>query len=304
MTQNQNYLNASNQGENQWWRYLIGTLIILFFYLVLGSIAALVIFLANTQVSGTDLSDSVLLTKKFEDFLKIPSISAYTAVNMIPLFGAIGLLIAVIFIHRRKVTSLVRADRVIRWRRVLAGFLVWWAITWLAAGIGYLLDPKDFVFSFTQNWLLCLPLALILTPLQTSFEELLFRGYLLQGMSLVLRNRVALVLINGILFMLPHLSNPELQRGGILAIYYFIFGAALAALAILDNGLELSLGIHAANNLMVLFFNTKDSALPLPSIWQVQTPTPPVVDIIFVTVAFAIVYYIFFGRSKKLKYPE
>jgi hypothetical protein len=61
----------------------------------LGLIAALVIFLTNTQISGTELSDSVLLTKKFEAFFKKPSIPAYTAVNMIPLFGAIGLLIAV-----------------------------------------------------------------------------------------------------------------------------------------------------------------------------------------------------------------
>jgi uncharacterized protein len=104
--------------------------------------------------------------------------------------------------------------------------------------------------------------------------------------------------------MIPHLPNPELQRGGILAIYYFIFGAALAALTIRDNGLELPLGIHAANNLMILFFNTKDSALPLPSIWQVQTPNPPIVDIVLITLAFAIVYYIFFGRSKTLRDPE
>jgi uncharacterized protein len=193
---------------------------------------------------------------------------------------------------------------VIRWRRVFAGFLVWWGMNCLLAGIEYLLDPKNFVLSFTQNWFFCLPLALVLTPLQTSFEELLFRGYLLQGIVLVLRNRVALVIINGILFMLPHLANPELQRGGIIAIYYFMFGAALAALTIRDNGLELPLGIHAANNLMVLFFNAKDSVLPFPSIWQVQTPNPPIADIVLITLEFAIAYYIFFGRLKTSKSSE
>jgi uncharacterized protein len=297
INQSQNYLNASHQGENQWWRYSIGILLTLFFYLGLGSIAALVIFLINTQLPGTELSNSVLLTKKFEAFLKIPSLPAYTAVNMNSLFGAIGLLITVVFIHQRKVTSLVRTDRVIRWRRIFAGFLVWWVIGCLFSGIDYLLNPKNYVLSFTQNWFFCLPLALILTPIQTSFEELLYRGYLMQGMALILRNRIALVMINGILFMLPHLANPELQRGGILAIYYFIFGAALAALTIRDNGLELSLGIHAANNLLVLIFNTKDSALPVPSIWQVQTHNPPIVDIALTVLMFTIVYYIFFGRS-------
>jgi uncharacterized protein len=304
MNQNQNYLNASRQGKNQWWRYSIGILLTLFFYLGLGSIAAMVIFLTNTQISGTELSNSVLLTKKFEAFMKIPSIQAYAAVNMPSLFGTIGLWITVVFIHQRKFTSLVRADRVIRWRRVFAGFLVWWVINCLFTGIDYLLNSKSYVFSFTQNWFLCLPLALILTPLQTSFEELLYRGYVMQGMNLILRNRVALVIINGILFMLPHLGNPELQRGGILAIYYFIFGAFLAALTIRDNGLELPLGIHAANNLLVTIVNAKDSALPIPSIWQVQTHSPPIVDIALSSLAFAIVYYIFFGRSKTLRNPE
>lgn len=294
MNQSQNYLKASNQGKNQWWRYSIGILLTLFFYLGLGSIAAVMVFAIDTQIPGTELSNSVLLTKKFEAFMKIPSLSAYAAVNMPSLFGAIGLLITVVFIHQRKFTSLVRADRVIRWRRVFAGFLVWWGLGCLFSGIDYLLNSKNYVFSFTQNWLFCLPFALILTPLQTSFEELLYRGYLMQSMALILRNRVALVIINGILFMLPHLANPELQRGGILAVYYFIFGAALAALAIRDNGLELPLGIHAANNLLVLLFNTKDSALPIPSLWQVQTHNPPIVDIALTVLTFAIVYYIFF----------
>lgn len=304
MNQNQNYLDASHQGKNQWWRYLISILLILFFYLALGSTAALVIFLQNTQMSAVELSNSVLLTKKFESFLRIPSISAFIAVNMIPLFGAIGLLIAITLIHQRKVASLIRADKVIRWRRVFAGFFVWWGLGCLFSGIDYLLNSKNYVFSFTQNWFVCLPLALILTPIQTSFEELFFRGYLIQSMSSVLRNRVVLVIINGILFMLPHLANPELQRGGILGIYYFMLGAALAAFTIHDNGLELPLGIHAANNLLFLIFSTKDSALPIPSIWQQQIPNPPIVDIIFCGLALAIVFYIFFGRSKIMKNPD
>lgn len=301
MNQSQNYLNASSQGKNQWWRYSIGILLILFFYLILGSIAALVIFLINDRISSIELSDSILLTKKFEAFLKIPSTSAYAVANMPSLFGAIGLLIAVVFVHQRKFNSLVRADRVIKWRRIFTGFLVWWLIGCLFAGIDYLLNPKNYVLSFTQDWFFCLPLALILTPLQTSFEELFFRGYLMQGMALILRNRVALAIINGTLFMLPHLANPELQRGGIIALYYLIFGTALAALAIRDNGLELALGIHAANNLQLLLFNAKDSALPIPSIWQVQVPNPPIIDVILSALMLAAVYYFFFGRSKTSK---
>jgi uncharacterized protein len=120
-------------------------------------------------------------------------------------------------------------------------------------------------------------------------------------MTSILHSRVALTIINGILFMIPHLVNPELQRGGIIALYYFIFGTALAALTIRDNGLELALGIHAANNLQLLLFNAKDSALPIPSIWQLQIPNPPIVDVSLSALMLAAVYYIFFGRSKTSK---
>lgn len=298
VNQSQNYLNASHQGKNQWWRYLVGILLTSSFYLVMGSIAMVIIFVVSNRVSSTELLNSAVLEKNFEAFLKIPSVSAYVAVNMPSLFGAIGLLITVAFIHQRKFTSLVRADLSIKWRRLFAGFAVWGVITFLFTGVDYLLNSKNYVFSMTQDWFLCLPIALILTPIQTSFEELFFRGYLMQGMALILRNRVALIIVNGVLFMIPHLGNPELQRGGILAVYYFIFGAALAALAIRDNGLELPLGIHAANNLQFLLFNTKDSALPAPSIWQVQTSNQPIVDIALTVLVFAIVYYIFFGRLK------
>lgn len=300
-TQSQNYLNASYQGKNQWWRYLISILLILFCYIGLGSIALMVIFIRTTQISGAELSNSVLMDEKLMSFLEIPSISAYAGVNMPSLFGAIGLLIAVIFVHQRKPASMVRADRMIRWNRIFAGFFTWVVISSLWLGIDYIIDPQNYLWSFNNNWFICLPLALILTPIQTSFEELLCRGYLMQNMALIIRNRVALIIINGIIFTLPHLSNPELNRGGILAIYYFMFGAFLAAITIQDNGLELPLGIHAGNNLMVLVVNTKDSALPFPSIWQLQKPESPIITIIIGLVTFAIVYYIFFGRLKKLE---
>jgi uncharacterized protein len=120
----------------------------------------------------------------------------------------------------------------------------------------------------------------------------------MQGMALLTRNHLVLIFLNGIIFLLPHLGNPEIKRGWIICLFYFIFGAVLAAMTIYDNGLEIALGVHAANNLQVLFANHKDSALPFPALWQVQTPNPPLLDIVVTIISFGVLYYVFFGRQK------
>lgn len=183
------------------------------------------------------------------------------------------------------------------------GALVWTAICFGESIIDYLINPQDYIWAFKPIWWLMVPMALLITPIQTSCEELFFRGYLMQGMALLIHNRLALTLINGILFTIPHLENPEMQRGDLLALDYLITGMMLAAIAIRDNGLELSLGIHAAHNLQVLFFNAEDSALPFPALWYNQTSSSPIIDIVVTTLEYALFYYIFFGRqaAPKLK---
>ena len=191
----------------------------------------------------------------------------------------------------------MRADSKIRWRRILTGALVWATISLVVAAIDYGTNPQDYTWSFQPIWWLIVPVALVITPIQTSCEELFFRGYLMQGMALLTHNKLVLILINGILFMIPHLGNPEMQRGPLLGLDYLIAGAMLAAIAIRDNGLELALGIHAANNLQVILFNTKDSALPFPSLWYVKVTNEPIIDIIITTLEYSLFYYIFFGRK-------
>lgn len=101
--------------------------------------------------------------------------------------------------------------------------------------------------------------------------------------------------------MFPHLLNPEVKRGAVLmAMYYFSFGALAAFLTLKDNRLELALGVHAANNLSLVFINTEDSVIPTPSIWTVKETGSPGVDLVVFLIQSAIFYYIFFGRTKKI----
>jgi membrane protease YdiL (CAAX protease family) len=140
------------------------------------------------------------------------------------------------------------------------------------SGIEALLYPGRYVWSLDmQRFLPFVLLALILVPVQTSAEELFFRGYILQGVGLRMRNIWVLSAISGLLFGLPHLLNPEASVNyPLLFLYYFTFGFSLAYVTLRDGRLELALGAHAANNLFsVIFANYTLTVLPTPSLFTI-----------------------------------
>lgn len=301
----QSYLDVARQGRNNWWRYLLGILFILFLWLVVGSIVSLIV--ASIFVSskfGQIGLDSQAFKQQFEQqlllFLKTPSVAAYVSVNIPFIFFALAILLVVIGLHRRSFRTLISADSSVNFQRLFRGFLVWFLISTILIPVDYLLNSQNYVFSFNPGqWFLLLPLALVLTPLQTSAEEFFFRGYLLQGLGLLTRQRFVLIIVSSLLFAVPHFANPEMQRGAVwLALLYFAFGVFLTVITLKDNRLELALGVHAANNLRFLFISTKDSALPAPAIWILNDPGDPRLDLVFFLVQIAIFYYVFFGRQK------
>ncbi|MEM7553561.1 MAG: CPBP family intramembrane glutamic endopeptidase, partial [Cyanobacteria bacterium P01_A01_bin.84] len=216
-----------------------------------------------------------------------------------------GIFLAVKLLHQRKFLSLVNAEAKIDFKRFFTGFGIWFFLGIIAATLGILLEPENIEFTFKPaEWFPLLACALLLTPIQTSTEELFFRGYIIQGLSRIAKQPFLLIVISSLLFMLPHLSNPEVQRGFIwLALHYFSFGVFCSLITIKDNRLELALGVHAANNLFNVFITTKDSVLPIQAIWLVKEPGEPQWTLLWFLGECALFYLIvfgFFGQRKKL----
>lgn len=296
----QSYLDIARQGKNNWWRYLLGTILIVFFLLIVGSIAS--VFLLFTFLLSQGLNSSEL-TVQIEEFLKTPSIEVYV-INHIPfIFFLLGIYWSVRLLHQRRFLTLVGADAKIRWQRFFQGFGVWFLIYLFSSIIGYLLQPDNLEFAFKPDlWFILLAFAVILTPIQTSTEEFFFRGYILQGLGLITKQPLIIISINGILFMLPHLGNPEVERGPLwLALTYFAFGVFLSLLTLKDNRLELALGVHAANNLFHIFITTKDSAIVAPAIWFIKEVGAPQWGLLWFLVECVLFYLIIFGfgRTKR-----
>ena len=148
-------------------------------------------------------------------------------------------------------------------------------------------------------FLIFLFLGLILIPLQTSFEEYFFRGYLMQGLGLATKSRWFPFVFTSIAFGLMHIANPEVGKMGyIILIYYVGTGFFLGILTLMDEGLELALGFHAANNLFGALLLTSDwSAFQTHSILKdVAEPSAGFEVILPVFIIFPILVFIF---SKK-----
>jgi membrane protease YdiL (CAAX protease family) len=203
-------------------------------------------------------------------------VGGYLVINASFPFFLLGILLAVVLIHRRHPRTLVTAGERVSWRRVGQGFVAW-LVPWVLVigGVQFLLYPSSFSMRENLSALAYfVPLALLFTGIQVTAEELFFRGYLVQGASLVSANRVFLALAAAALFTVPHLLNPEATEGGFLTIFlnYFVAGGLVWVVAsLVDGTTELAIGAHLANNLgNALLLGVAGASLPSPSLFFVD----------------------------------
>lgn len=240
------YLNLARLGKNNWWRYLLGFLLLLLMSQVVAGIpfAALVWMVENDENEATFFNQDTMAVEGVDASINFAVMGGGF------IFTLLGLWLAVRFLHQRPFRSLITVASRINWWRVLQGAGIFLAITAAIAFADVLLSPADYRYTFQLNkFLPFLLLALLLIPIQAMTEELMFRGYLMQGLGLVMKSWLA-VLLSSLLFALPHLANPETWASPLMAMLaIFITGAFLALITLRDGTLELAMGVHTANNL-------------------------------------------------------
>jgi uncharacterized protein len=72
-----------------------------------------------------------------------------------------------------------------------------------------------------------------------------------------------------------------------------------------DRGLELSLGVHTANNIFsFLLVNTPDSVAPTPSLWLYIKTIDPAAEFFALSIQAGIFYAILFGGITRQSLPS
>jgi membrane protease YdiL (CAAX protease family) len=285
------YLDAGGWGKPALWRYGLGILLTLFLWLGVGTfltIALIILFQGpdGLQQMANSADPAAALTAGLNP------IQSFWLVNAAFPLLALGVFLAVVLFHRRAWWSVITAVPTFRWQRLLFSGAAWFGISLLVSLVEFLIWPETFSLNFDPAvFVPFVIIALIVTPIQTSAEELFFRGYLIQAGGRLSRNRLLLTLVSAVLFALPHMSNPEVANGFWLTMLgYFVIGAGLAWFALLDGSLEIALGLHAANNLFAgIMVTFPSSALNTPALVY-TTHMDPLYNLIAVLAALAIFY--------------
>lgn len=364
------FFQQTFKGNNEWWRYVVVSILVFIGYQI-GTIP-LILALWRAKDQDPNLDDSDI-----QAFLSNPDFSTF-GINtnlgltlMLLLFVAALTVFYFIFgpFHKRAFKTLTTSSSRIRWERVFFAFGVWLSISLMIEGASYLMTPEQYSFSFKINTFIPLLLiAIFVLPLQTSFEELFFRGYLLQGIGTARwRNVLAVfgalfltwiikhfsndslldflsamlaappegigpalcnliyilmflftsalfikiaknveqhemshrnykiipLIITSLLFAMVHGANPEIEKfgTGIMMAYYIGAGLLLGIMTVMDDGLELALGTHAATNFVgAVFVGYDGAAITSDSLFTSHALNPQVMTIAFYILAIVFLF--------------
>lgn len=257
-----NHLESSFSGKNAFWRYLIMVLVI---FAATNTIGALPLLLA---IGIKAVSDPDVITEISADPSSLAPLGLDQNVNLILtvfpfIIGILAFFVLIKPLNNRTFKSVINGTSSFRWNRFISSALIWLTLSAIYLFVCIKTNPSN--FSLNNATITLLPLiivAFVLIPFQASFEEILFRGYLMQGFTVLLKNRIFSLVITSVLFGLMHGLNPEVETFGFWTMMpqYILFGLIFGIITVLDDGIEAAMGAHTANNIFLIVMNTNESS--------------------------------------------
>ncbi|MDR0801868.1 CPBP family intramembrane glutamic endopeptidase [Fluviicola sp.] len=248
--------------------YLLGAMVIVFGLVIL---SPFLVDLIKNAVSpkGADI----------ENLSKYLSRNAFFLVNMSPfVIGFVSIVFCSRVIFHRPLKTFITARPQFDFKRFFFSFGLWSVLMLTSFFLTFIKSNHQLVWNFqSEKFFYLLIIAALFIPVQTGFEEIFFRGFLLQLFGKITQKGIYLVLITGTLFGALHLMNPEIEKLGLFAvIYYIISGLFTTLIVILDDGTELSWGFHLANNLFGIIIVTNEwQALQTDALFVDVSPPAP-----------------------------
>lgn len=288
------YIEQAYKGLSEGWRYVIGVIIVFFGWQIVGAIPLVAALVATTG------SLSILLTANEDMGILSSALGSNPFFFYMLVMFAIGLLFLFLFVkfaHKQSITALTTARKKTDWSRVFFAFGLWAFITVLFIFLDMYFAPENYAYNFQlEPFLILAVIAIFMIPLQTSMEEYFIRGYLMQGLGVAVKNRWFPLVFTSLLFGLMHIFNPEVEKIGYgILVFYIGTGFFLGIITLMDDGLELALGFHAANNLTAALLVTADwTAFQTNSVYRdVSDPVLGWDVLIPVFVVFPILLFVF-----------
>ncbi len=239
---------------HDFWRYLIGSLIVIIASFI-GQVPFMIAVFAELglQKLQSGVSEQQMMTTLE------PNLNLFLLLLSF-VFAMAGIVLVIKFLHKQPFKKLTTSRKKVDWKRILFSFTLMAVFVVASTYYDYYTNPESYVINFkpVPFAILCV-IAIIMVPIQTSVEEYIFRGYLMQGFGTLAKNKWFPLLLTSLIFGGLHFFNPEVGKlGNIVMIYYIGTGLFLGIITLMDEGMELALGFHAANNLIAALLVTAD----------------------------------------------
>lgn len=293
------FLEQGIKPQNKFWLYIIGSVLIIMASFV-GQIpfSAAVFYSSFVNKKEIPTSDAAIM-KIFE-----PNLTLFLVMISF-VFAMAGIYFVVKYLHHQTLLSVTTSRKKVDFKRILFSFVLWTVFSVGSFAVVYFNAPENFIWNFKLvPFLILIVIGSLLIPIQTSTEEYVFRGYLMQGFANLSRNKWFPLLMTSLIFGMMHIFNPEVTKMGyIIMVYYIGTGLFLGIITLMDEGMELALGFHAANNLVGALLVTADwSVFQTHSIFKDMSEPSAGLDVILpVVVIYPILLFIF---SKKYKWTN
>ena len=258
------FLTSADQGNSRVSGYILTLCIVVLCYAVLGSIPLIVhLSIANGGGEGA-------LSGTMSDWTALLGENTILCYLLFPfVLVLLTLMLSNRFIHKRSILSLFTSRERFAWKRFFTAAGIWAAVMALLLAV-MMIDNNQIQWNMNSSTIIPLVfISLLLIPIQTTAEEVLFRGYLFQAFGHKNRRGWISVVVTGVLFGLMHAANPEVETLGYgVMSYYIMTGIFLGFIVLMDDGLELSMGYHAANNIFAALILTNEwQAFQTDALW-------------------------------------
>jgi len=272
-----NHLEAAFSGKNSLWRYIVMFAVILIVSNTIGA-TPLIVALIMKSTSNPDVLTQISDNPNDLSVLGLePNVGL--VIMLFPFITGLAAYILLIKpLNSQTLINTINGTKRIRWEHFFISAFLWLILSGLYLFIYLKLDPANFTLNNKTTSIIILSvISLLLIPFQATLEEILFRGYLMQGFAVLLRNRWFPLIMTSILFGLMHALNPEVKEFGFFTMMpqYILFGMIFGVVTIFDDGIEAAMGAHAANNIFLCIMVTnQSSALQTPALFEQQNIFP------------------------------
>ena len=236
------FFAAAAIGLTHWWRWVFGVIAVIGMFL--GTV------LVVTQACNSSAWRAICYNETYG-----VSVLVEFGIRYLHHAGAlIGLWLVARLLHKKTLTQVTTGRTSFDYSRVLLAAIALLCVASIVLLLYRLIPGVEVTFQ-AQSLREFLPLVLavlIFVSIQSGAEEVFFRGYIMQGLSLLTRNRLFLALSTAFLFTVPHLAtNTDLKVIDVVVLSLVIMppGILLAAMTLLDGGIELAVGFHAMQNI-------------------------------------------------------